>query len=381
MIYDSIRIKRMETKSSTPSQVWEDKVIPSIEQFENACQLKGGDCISLGAMALNCFRQFQWILMQTESHKCPQREKLLEMAKPMTMVVEYASGHRDKKSRAYNHQSAFAFYIPICLWFLQLKETPPVEFIELCKLDGEKYLNKIRAKSKGEADELFISSLTAVADSLLEFVLELFPSGLVWNELGEDLGDAVEVSDESKDAKKPLKTGVVSYYRAKWDVLGFENHPLVVLPVDKLNRKQSVCISQCKNSTVTISSKVKVVLMDSCSGCILETGDVVSSIELVNCRDINLHVEGSVPTVSIEKCNNVQLWLFLPKEEETDYTFPEVVTSNSEQVNLQLPNPSNAKRDHIETPIPHQFVTTITPSDNPQQASNYSLVTVPVKHC
>lgn len=247
------------------SSEWEETVMRCADEFADVCTVVGGDATGLGNLAQNCLRQFQYILIMASRSKSPDRSKLIEMVRPMSMVVEYAAGSRDKKSLAYNHQSAFAFSIPVCLWFLD-ESGDPLEYIDECCREASKYHDKIIAKSRGKDEEdshvNFVKCLKSVEASIRSFVEQYFSNGLVWNEEGEDLGPAVDLRKGTDRILENIqREGVMNYHRAKWVVMGYENDERLELPIEKLNRKQSAYFSKCKNCKIFIKDKVKVVLI------------------------------------------------------------------------------------------------------------------------
>lgn len=91
-------------------------------------------------------------------------------------------------------------------------------------------------------------------------------------------------------------------------------------------------------------------------------GNIVSQVELSNSHSCKLYLQGVVPTVGLDKCEAIELYLSEPS------LSVEVYTSRSSVINLMLPSEDG---DYIEKTIPQQFKSTV---------KNGSIITEGVKH-
>lgn len=132
-----------------------------------------------------------------------------------------------------------------------------------------------------------------------------------------------------------------------------ENYDGETITMDDVTIKQSVCMINCKNTTIRLGAKVKSIAVDGCERCAVVTKDVLSVVELVNSDRCQIQADGKVLMVSVDKCNGFGLWL---KKESIDC---EIVTSKSSEMNVTIPDPDGGDLDTIEMPIPEQFVTKV----------------------
>jgi len=137
----------------------------------------------------------------------------------------------------------------------------------------------------------------------------------------------------------------------KWVV---ENQVDQQLEITDTKTKQGVYIFNCRNTYVTIKGKVNNVILDSChkSGVIVD--DAVSSVEMVNSNGVKVQIVGSVPTITIDKVDGVQIFL----SEASIGT--SIISSKSSEMNVLVPG-ATEDDDMIEIPIPEQFQSKYNP--------------------
>jgi adenylyl cyclase-associated protein len=132
-----------------------------------------------------------------------------------------------------------------------------------------------------------------------------------------------------------------------------ENYDGETLSLDEVDMKQSVCLINCRNTTVKLGAKVKSISVDGCERSSVVTKDVLSVVELVNSDRCQIQIQGKVMMVSVDKCNGFGLWL---NKESLEC---EIVSSKSSEMNVTIPDPEGDELDTIELPIPEQFVTKV----------------------
>lgn len=135
-----------------------------------------------------------------------------------------------------------------------------------------------------------------------------------------------------------------------WIIENFEGETITL---DDVTMKQSICVINCKNTTIRLGNKVKSVSVDGCERVAVVTKDVLSVVELVNSDRCQIQADGKVLMVSVDKCNGFGLWL---NKESIEC---EIVTSKSSEMNVTIPDDQGDEMDTIELPIPEQFVTKI----------------------
>jgi len=121
------------------------------------------------------------------------------------------------------------------------------------------------------------------------------------------------------------------------------------LEITDTNKKQTVYIYKCANSLIRVHGKVKHIAIDGCvnTGVIFE--EAIAACEAVNCTSLQIQVIEKVPSVSVDKCTGVQI--FLSKTSVN----AEIITSKSSEMNLVIPKSD----DTVELPIPEQYISKI----------------------
>jgi len=134
----------------------------------------------------------------------------------------------------------------------------------------------------------------------------------------------------------------------KWIVEYQIGNPNIVIADVEL--KQTVYIYRCKNSTVQVKGKVNSVSLDDCEKVGVVFENVLSGVETVNCRSIQLQTTGKVPTITMDKTHGGQIYL---SKASLDV---EIITSTSSELNVSIPQ---ANDELTETAVPEQFKSTV----------------------
>jgi len=122
------------------------------------------------------------------------------------------------------------------------------------------------------------------------------------------------------------------------------------IEINETEPKQSVYIYKSDNAVVKINGKVNSIAIDGCHKTGIVFQDAISSCEAVNSGSIEIQVLKSVPSITIDKCSGVQIYL------SKDSLHTEVVTSKSDQMNILIPGAKEGD-DLIELPVPEQYKT------------------------
>lgn len=125
------------------------------------------------------------------------------------------------------------------------------------------------------------------------------------------------------------------------------------LTVKDITMKQQVYIFGCENATIILEGKAKNIIFDSCKKTKLIFDNAVSSIEIVNSKNVQVQSKGRVPSVAIDKTDGCLVYI---SWEGRDVQF---VTSKSSEMNVAFPSGPGSD-EYIEKPIPEQFVHHIT---------------------
>ncbi|KAL6775929.1 hypothetical protein ACKKBG_A19115 [Auxenochlorella protothecoides x Auxenochlorella symbiontica] len=133
--------------------------------------------------------------------------------------------------------------------------------------------------------------------------------------------------------------------------------------------KHTVYVYGCRNSTIQVKGKVNAISLDKCSRVGLLFDRVVASVELINSSSVDVQCTGGVPTLAIDACDGVQL--YLPRSSlDTDVT-----TAKSSGVNIIVlagdEDGGKEAEGPAEAAVPEQFVT---------RFRDGAWVTTPVSH-
>ncbi|KAF9116342.1 hypothetical protein BGX27_003335 [Mortierella sp. AM989] len=196
---------------------------------------------------------------------------------------------------------------------------------------------------------------------------ELRASGMVTASAGKPgspkrTGPGAPPKPASLTLKKPPKLALEGN---KWVVENYENNNEIIL--DSVEINQSVYIYACKNSTIQIKGKVTMVAMDSCAKTGLCVESLISSLDLVNSKSVQVQILGKAPTVSLDKTDSCMIYL------SKDCLDVEILTSKCSAINILTPDSTEegAEGDFVERPVPEQFLTKIV---------NGKVVTTAVEH-
>ncbi|KAG0376797.1 hypothetical protein BGX24_007190 [Mortierella sp. AD032] len=175
---------------------------------------------------------------------------------------------------------------------------------------------------------------------------------------------------ESKSSISTTKPPRMALEGNKWIIEHFENNNDVVLENAELG--QSIFIFGCQNSTIQIKTKVTNVAMDSCAKTGLCVESLVTSLDVVNSKSVQLQILGTAPTVSLDKVESCMVYL---SRECMDTTG--ILTTKCSGVNVLTPAPvpeqasegtavagaaessnSNSNNnEYVERPVPEQLFT------------------------
>merc|ERR1719471_1293778 len=96
-----------------------------------------------------------------------------------------------------------------------------------------------------------------------------------------------------------------------WQFFDFQNKDLEEINDDsKYTIKSQLYFADCINSNFKISNKVKQITLDGCKRVQIQVDEeLVSSIEVVNCKNVTVWCMNTVPTISLEKSDCPKLFL------------------------------------------------------------------------
>jgi adenylyl cyclase-associated protein len=160
-----------------------------------------------------------------------------------------------------------------------------------------------------------------------------------------------------KKKRKKFGPAQTKFMGGRWMVENYEEDAGLIV-CDKANLKSNVFISMCDGCTVQVPGKVKAVTIDNCVKVRVFVQDVVSTVEMVNCKSVMVVVQkdGKVPSFAVDKCESAHIILSRSAYE----AHPDIYSSNVTAMNIEVPGPTDDD-DNKEHPVPEQFITKIDP--------------------
>lgn len=341
-----------------------------LSRFKSISSKIGGDVSVQAGLVVATFEAQREFLKTAVASKKPNSVDIEKLLKPTADLIGEIQQYREsnRRSTMFNHLSALSESIPALGWVGVVPT--PAPFVKEMKDAGMFYTNRV-LKDWKEKDNMHVDWVNSWIETLAElqnFVKKNYTTGLVWNPKGGEASISVPKKVTSKPAFasqpdpvpkqtsiKPVKVfGSVGDTKPslrqdgkKWIVEYFKCDSNIKIDDAKMN--QSVYIYKCEKSTIKISGKCNNVILDSCkkSGVIFDS--LVSSCEVMNSSSMQVQVNGSVPTVMIDKTDGCQIFL----SEKSLKT--EIVTAKSSEMNICIPK----GEDYREIPIPEQFKTVI----------------------
>jgi len=73
--------------------------------------------------------------------------------------------------------------------------------------------------------------------------------------------------------------------------------------------QQTIYMYNCKNSILKVTGKINSIVIDKCVGCGIVLENVVSSIETINCRDIDVQITGVAASCVVESTEGVKVYV------------------------------------------------------------------------
>jgi adenylyl cyclase-associated protein len=396
-------------------EAYDEYVAQYLPAFVASAAKLGDEPKSLAAITEKAFAaQRAYLLMASKCKKpaSPNPEHL----KDLQACLKEINGLRDNRSEFANHQNMINEGIQALGWLCV--EPAPKPFIESYVGGSDFWGNKIRVQFKtSNPDQIeFVTSFKALLTELMAYVKAHHTTGVTWNPKGGDSGSytpsapaapaaasktvgindvfaGIRSIDQSEGktaglrkvtkeqqtwrkefqagdvpapaAPKPAtaKTPVAAAPKiAKAPVCELRNGNWQIeyqtsadpVTVKDINMKQQVYIFGCENATIILEGKAKNIVFDSCKKTKLIFDDAVSSIEVVNSKNVQVQSKGRVPSVAIDKTDGCLVYV---SWEGRDVQF---VTSKSSEMNVAFPSGPGSD-EYVEKPIPEQFVHRITP--------------------
>ncbi|CAD6197962.1 unnamed protein product [Caenorhabditis auriculariae] len=284
-------------------------------------------------------------------------------------AVQAFKTDREKDTPFPDHLCAISDGISAVGWVLA-NPTPSTyvrEIADIAKYFTNRVLKKYKDNDSTHVD--WVHGWNCMVDCLLKYVTEYHPKGLVWNSspsaqtsvvpppppppppvfevanldlssarnsLFESINKGEEIttglrkvtaemqthknpslrSSSDKDTKPHQKVAPLNLTGKKpsnlrlsednrrWLVEYFENDENIVVNVEDI--KQTVYITECRNSFIRVNGKANGITLDGCKKTKIVFDGLISQCEAINCQSIEMETLGELPMVSIQKNRRLQ---------------------------------------------------------------------------
>lgn len=158
---------------------------------------------------------------------------------------------------------------------------------------------------------------------------------------------------------KAVKPPVKKFNYPTWEISDYKNDT-IVFTEDEVQADFTFNFYNCEKLKVVIPGKIKNFMLMRCKRFKLELPSCISMGEVLKCEGVQLHVAETVPQISVELCNQVEV--FATKESVDKIA---IMTTASQSVSFKIPNPdfdeTKEESDPIKTEvIPESFVSKLT---------------------
>eukprot|EP01119_Soliformovum_irregulare_P006967 TRINITY_DN19377_c0_g1_i1.p1 TRINITY_DN19377_c0_g1~~TRINITY_DN19377_c0_g1_i1.p1 ORF type:complete len:161 (+),score=41.56 TRINITY_DN19377_c0_g1_i1:117-599(+) len=150
----------------------------------------------------------------------------------------------------------------------------------------------------------------------------------------------------------------------KWNVDNVKTKEPVTINITE--NKQSVDIFKAEGAVIIVKGKCTSITINNCKKTGIVFDDVIASVEVVNSNGLQLQSNGTIPNISIDKSQGVQVYIQTEAGKQV-----QIVTCASTEVNVVTPG-ATENDDPKEQFIPNQFISTFD--------SKGVLVTKPSEH-
>jgi len=143
----------------------------------------------------------------------------------------------------------------------------------------------------------------------------------------------------------------------RWYIRKAANPPKpVIIRPEAIN--QALAIEDSTKLTVKVDGKINAIIADKCARLDIEVGDVIANVELLNCSNCRVFLTGHVPTMVLDGCDSVQMFLSAASKDIKFYHSKscDIITNWPAGV-LDPQRSGEDANDQVEVPIPSQLLT------------------------
>lgn len=142
--------------------------------------------------------------------------------------------------------------------------------------------------------------------------------------------------------KKPPRKELVGN---KWFIENYEDvsDPIII----EGNKDESIFIGNCTNTIIQLKGKVNAISLNESDSTSVILDSCISGLELIKCVKFGVQVEQSLPQITIDKCDDGNVYL------SKESLGAELYTSCSTGINVNYPVGEDG--DFVEFPLPEQL--------------------------
>jgi len=172
----------------------------------------------------------------------------------------------------------------------------------------------------------------------------------------EKISGKVSGGPKKAKAKKKLPDPKKSKRGKTW-YLEYYQEGLVTIDADflpKLDSTYGIYISSCLNCQFLVGEgvKLKSIVVDNCKRVQVQSGDIVSTLEMVNSQNCTMWLNGVTPSISLDKSDSPKVVIMEPCWNQKNMVT--ILTSNVTAGNVELPT-QNEDEDPTVIPINEQY--------------------------
>ncbi len=165
-------------------------------------------------------------------------------------------------------------------------------------------------------------------------------------------------STTSKDENNPTQSSLPKSYKLElignvWYCEGYTGNSSAtdVIDIKIEEMQQRLVISKCSGCVIRVDGKCTAISIEQVSRAgILLQSPIVSTLELLNTKKLQVQLQASCPTVTIDNCEGIQVFLAKGVEE-----LFELLTCQCSEINLYKQDSKDDGEFSAEIPVPVQF--------------------------
>jgi adenylyl cyclase-associated protein len=369
-----------ETEDYPQVLAYDSRFGPKIESFLAAAKGIDSELAEMSQFIADSFREVRRLILAGARHSKP--DNMTTILAPLAQVkeagIKWCEIHY--RTKWINHEKAVHEALTIFDWITYGPSAGNFvgEMIGAVQCYTNKIAMEFREKDKTQMQ--WVQGLVGALKDLPEYISDFHKNGLAWNARASKAtgpatmkgsaaapaaaaaptpapAPAAAPAPAKPAAAKPalaLKVPVaaskvpsVKKSREGLYTVEFFDGGEPELPKD-LQLSDIVNFYQCKNCMLRIPVKVKGVSILNCERVTLVLNDVVGVVEVTSCKRLIMYTEGRVPSMTIDKCDNVQINL---NEKSLDC---QITAAQSQGLNVDIPD-LKEEGNMIEFPVPEQI--------------------------